>query len=524
VFVDHGVFLEVEALKPFLYIPVGCRADQPGPGELTVTLPDRRAITLRVAARYARPLARDAVGFLAGRRPAPAASEYRRAWLLLTALVLSLGAAAGPLGLSQTADLGLDFGLVLGAAFALVALIANAAVVLFARWSVPAQLAVMTVLCALVTGVFFFGATAYLAGRKRAEQVVTPPDPGPNTGARDTNPTPPPGPADPDPGPRRPPTHADKAYASGSSALEDGPAEVTALAISADANHLAVGYADGTTRVCALDQPTFEPLLAGPKADGPVTRVQFDAASRFLFATTATGVVGAPRNGAPPAPARIVGPFVAVAPDVVNDRVRFAAVRGNLVAQRTVPAAFVSNPPKAKGFATVGPKDESAAASAPDTGKPNGPTFLAWAPTDKLLAAAPDGTITVWSAAMKVETVNRDHKAPVKAWAACAGTGDFATGDDKGTVLLWPYKGKPVAEPVFTAPVTGMSFAPSGARLAATDASGALAIVEVPTGKVIQRKKFPAPVKALAFGPNEDTLTIAAGKAAEVWWLRELMK
>ena len=40
VFVPHGVFLEHEPMKPFLYVPVGCPAEAPATGELIVTLPD----------------------------------------------------------------------------------------------------------------------------------------------------------------------------------------------------------------------------------------------------------------------------------------------------------------------------------------------------------------------------------------------------------------------------------------------------------------------------------------------------
>ncbi|HEY1187066.1 MAG TPA: hypothetical protein VGE74_05380 [Gemmata sp.] len=65
---------------------------------------------------------------------------------------------------------------------------------------------------------------------------------------------------------------------------------------------------------------------------------------------------------------------------------------------------------------------------------------------------------------------------------------------------------------------------PRGAWLAATERTGWLALVDVPTLKVLQRKKLPAPVTALAFGPNDDVMVLGPGKAVEVWWLPELMK
>ena len=60
--------------------------------------------------------------------------------------------------------------------------------------------------------------------------------------------------------------------------------------------------------------------------------------------------------------------------------------------------------------------------------------------------------------------------------------------------------------------------------MAATDNTGWLAIVDATTLTVLRRKKLPAPVKALAFGPYDDALILGNGKAVEVWYLAELMK
>src|SRR5439155_20417840 len=128
----------------------------------------------------------------------------------------ALGLAGGPLVLSQTAELGLEFGFQVGAGFALVGLLANAAVVLFSRWSVPGQVIVMTGICVLVTGVFLFGATAYLAGRQKAvEQVKPDPAPPPTVPPPGPPPNPPPNPPPPDPGTPRPPSHLDRAKKNG---------------------------------------------------------------------------------------------------------------------------------------------------------------------------------------------------------------------------------------------------------------------------------------------------------------------
>jgi hypothetical protein len=527
VIVPHGIFLEHEPMRPFLYFPVGCAADSPAGGDLTVVLPDRRAVTLRFGGRSGRALARDARDFLAGERPAPAAADYRRKWWMLwSALIFALGLAGGPLALSQTAGLGREFGLEVGAGFALAGLAANAAVVLFSRRSAFVQVLTMAALCLLATGVFLFGATAYLAGRQKAAEEARPehqPQPAP--------PHPPiPEPKPPEP-PPRPPSHLDLARKNGSSALPDGPAAVTALALSPDGNSLGIGYADGTVRLWPLDQPTFEAMQPGPKADGPVLRVQFDRRGAFVFAHTATGAFAAPRAGPPPVVAKIPGTPVAVAPEV-GERVRFAAVRGNAVLHRLLDAGFVRNPPVGKGkksdYAVPNPKSDEIIPKdrARDPARPAGLTFLAWGPGDRLFAGQPSGTISIWSSAMRPEAPSRDHKAAVRAWAECPATGGFATGDEKGSFALWPLGGgRPVLWPVFDgATITGLSFNADGSRLVLADNTGWLVIWDAVAGKVVHRVKRPAPVKALAYGPGNNVVILAAGRTAEVWWLPVLLK
>src|SRR5262249_27246486 len=153
-----------------------------------------------------------------------------------------------------------------------------------------------------------------------------------------------------------------------------------------------------------------------------------------------TGVVAAPRTGPPAAPAKIPGTPVAVAAEPAGDRVRFAAVRGNNVVHRTLADAFILRPPvQPKGkpgpytiptLAAKGDKGDegSPMGNAPDPVKPGGMatlTFLAFTPGGRLLAGQPNGTIAVWDSTMKPEPPVSDHKAPVRAWAACGITGDF---------------------------------------------------------------------------------------------------
>jgi hypothetical protein len=387
---------------------------------------------------------------------------------------------------------------------------------------------------------FLFGATAYMAGRQRAIEEVKaePPPPPPQPPPQQLPPAPPPTPLEPPP--TRAPSHLDRAKKFGASGLEDGPAEVTSLALAPDANTLAIGYADGTVRLWPLDQPTYEAMLPGPKADGPVTRVQFDAKNRFIFAYTATGVIAAPKGVAPMLMAKIPGTPVAVAPEPDGERIRFAAVRGNAVQHRTLAVAFIANPPVPKGkagpYATPNPNpkggDEAIpAGNAADPQKPGGPgpTFLAWssASPPRLFAGQADGAVTVWSSTMRPEPQSRGHKGPVKAWAACYATGDFATADDNGGLAVWPAKGgKPVFHGgVLSTPITSLSFNPTGSRLAITDTTGWVVIWDTAAAKAIHRiKARPTGIKAMAYGPNDDVILLASGKTVEVWSLPELLK
>ncbi|QJW96861.1 WD40 repeat domain-containing protein [Frigoriglobus tundricola] len=523
VLVPHGLFLEHEPMKPFLYAPVGCAVGTLGAGELALTLPDGRAVTLQFETR---PLARDTRAFLAGERPVPVAADHRRKWWLLwAALIFALGLAGGPIVLAHAADLGSEFGLRAGVGFALLGLAGNAAVVLLSRGSVPAQLGVMAGVCAAVTGLFLFGAAAYLAGRHRGtEEVKADPPPAPVPAA--PNVPPPPEPPPPDPSPARPPTHLDRAKKSGSSALEDGPADVTALELAPDHNTLAIGYADGTTRLWPLDQATFDAVLPGPKAEGPVTRVQFDTKNRFVFAHSATGVVAAPRNGPALAVAKLPGFPVAVAPEPDADRLRFAAVRGNTLQLRLISTTFVQSPKgRDRGYVLPGKGDETLPMGlGKDPAKPAA-TFFAWAPGGKLMAGQPDGSILLWSGPLRPEAASRDHKATVKAWATCPATGDFATGDEQGHVGIWSAMGgKPTLTSVLATPITGLSFNATGSRLVVTDTTGWLVIWDVSAAKALHRVKRPAAIRAMTAGPTDDVVLLAVGKTVEVWWVSELVK
>ena len=84
--------------------------------------------------------------------------------------------------------------------------------------------------------------------------------------------------------------------------------------------------------------------------------------------------------------------------------------------------------------------------------------------------------------------------------------------------------GKPGVTAVLSAPITGLSFNATGSRLAVTDGTGWLVIWDVAAAKAVHRVKRPTAVKAMAYGPTDDVILLAAGKTVEVWWLPELVK
>ena len=532
VLVPHGMFLESVPYRPFLYAPLRSIVSVAG-REVTITLPDIRAVTVRFGGPNSGPIAEDAAAFLAGDRPLPNLKDYHRnpTWLLLLALIFALGLAVGPLMLSNTTELGFPTGLMIAAGFAGVGLLANAAVVLLTRMSVPAKVGVMATVGVLVTGVFLFAATAYLAGRKHEADQFKP------------EPTPlPPEPVVPKPPePTTPPvvpanrllTAQDTAYRDGVYSFEDGPADVTAISVSPDGATMLAGYNNGATKVWRFDQLALvDPYTLGPKADGPVTGIHFDGTGAIAYLSCPGGTVAASWGDPPEVPVKISGePFAAFA---FPSGERFAVVRGNALLIRYVPVGLIKKPnPSAKGFPTLQPKDETTPADVKGNLAAPGqkPTFLAWHPTGKLLGGQPDGSVLSWGAGTpRSEVVSREHKAPVRAWAASPSTWDFATGDDKGMVGIWANRA--MRPKVFTATssaaasvaITHLSFSPSGSLLAVSDSANVVWVWDLNLMRAIVRVTRPTPLRALAFGPSDDLLLLGNGKTVELWHLSELAK
>jgi hypothetical protein len=522
VFVAHGLFLESVPYRPFLYAPAGSPAFVTGRRSVVVSLADGRAVTVEFLGRDAGRVAEDAAAFLVGQRGVPDPREYRRSppWLMLLALIFALGLAVGPVVMAQTTQLDLKTGLLVGAGFAAAGLLANAAVVLLARMPVYGKVAVMAGVGVVGTGVFLLAATAYLLGRRHEAAQAPPPEPPPAIPA-----PPPPPPPTPPPDPPRPylPTPVDVAYRDGVYRFDEGPDDVTALALSADGTVLIAGYKNGSTRVWRLDQPTIDPFSIGPRADGAPTRIRFDGTGAVVYMTCGGGTVAALWNDPPQAPVKIPGEHLAAFPSPTGER--FAAVRGNALVMRYVPTELVKKPPgKGPGFTVTAPRQEVQPIDVKaQLGSPGRLTFLAWHPTGQLLGGTPDGTVFTWGASGPgASLATRDHKGAVRAWAASPATWDFATGDDRGAVGLWENKAmKPRTFTAATGAITQLAFSPTGWRLAVAEPA-AIRVWDFAANRATVRVSRVA--SQVAFGPHDDLLLLSDGKTVELWHLDELAK
>jgi len=351
----------------------------------------------------------------------------------------------------------------------------------------------------------------------RPPPVVEPPPPPPPV-----EPPPVELPPAPPPEPTDPPTYYDQMMRDGTTRLPDGPAAVTALAVTPDGSETVVGYADGTTWAWRLDQPTFEPPRVGPRGVGPVRRVTFAPAGDLVYLGGDTGLSVA-NFRAPRVTLHVPGGHAAALPE--PGRERFAAVRNDKLVVRYVPTALAKEPPPGRaknGVVTATPKDETLPAGARSDAPAPGLTFAAWHPSGKLLYGTPDGTINVYPPAPKAAPASRLHRAAVRAWAVGPVWADFATGDDAGVVGVWPV-GAAAPYPLrgAAAAVKGLAFSPCGGELAVADAAGAVAVWNLPTRTKVFEAVRPAP-PVIAYGPRADVLLVSDGAGVELWWLPAL--
>ncbi len=380
-------------------------------------------------------------------------------------------------------------------------------------WVFPSGLLLVLVLAAAA---FVGGVVLYVVLRPPQNiETPSPPPPAPP-------PTEPPPPSPP-PGPEEPPTHYDLAYRDGVTRLTDGPAAVTALAVTPDGTETVVGYADGTTWAWKLDEPAFEPPRVGPKGVGPVRRIDFDKRAEFACLTGDTGLSVASFH-APRTTVQIPGRPACAVPD--DSAVRYAALRGDKLVVRYVAAGFVRSPPPARvkgGVLTVTAKDETTPGNVRQDVPAPGATFVAWHPAGKVVYGSPTGAVTAYPTGVKAVPLTRAHKAPVRAWAVGPVWPDFATGDDYGLVGVWPNKAQgPFTLQASAVAVTGLAFSPCGGELAVADESGAVAVWNLPTrAKVFETVRRPPVV--VAYSPRADALLISNEKGVEVWSMAALL-
>lgn len=364
-----------------------------------------------------------------------------------------------------------------------------------------------------------FGAVAYRLGVKDAtppagEPTATVAEPPPAVEPAGPPPTP----------PDHPPSVLDLVYRTGSARLDDGPDDVTALALSPIDGSVLVGYADGSTRGWRLDQPAFEEPLPGPRADGAVRRITPDPAGRVVYLHTDAGLTAAALRTPPRNPVVLPGDPAAVFFE--PDRDRFAAVTDGRVRVRYLPLGLIAVPPPGRavgGFVRSVPQDEVLPLGVPPAPAPlpGKPTFLAWHPAGRVFCGQPDGAIVTWNGASpRPAEVSREHRAAVRAWAAAPARGDFATGDDAGWVGYWPNRSAfPLPFRAAGAAVRCLDFAPCSGDLLVADAGGGVAVWD--PAAVVKRWEVrrPGPIAAAAFGPADDVILIARGRAVEVVWL-----
>ncbi|MFO0797130.1 MAG: hypothetical protein U0804_06600 [Gemmataceae bacterium] len=373
-------------------------------------------------------------------------------------------------------------------------------------WLLPAAaLLVLVLVGAAVVG----GAALYLALRPPPAPVELPPPPPVEPPPVEPPPAP--------PTPTEPPSYYDLMMRDGTTRLPDGPAGVTALAVTPDGRETIVGYADGTTWAWRLDQPTFEPPRVGPRGVGPVRRVTFGGDHVFLAGDSGLSVADA---RAPRVTLHVPGGR-AVFPEPNRERV--AAVRNDKLTVRYAPLALLKDPPAARvrnGVVTSTPKDETTPAGPWPDVPASAVTFVAWHPNGKLLTGTPDGTIVSRPPPAKGSAPTpRLHRAAVRAWAVGPTWPDFATGDDAGVVGVWPAGGAaPYPLKVGSAAVKQLAFSPCGGELAVADAAGVISLWNLPArAKVFET--FRLGERVIAYGPRADVLLVSDGNGVELWWL-----
>jgi len=525
---SHGLFLEPPG-SPFLYVPVGTKGEASGPAELTITL-GAREIELRfVNVGNANRLARDVTLLLAGQPILLATSDYHRpGWLSLLALGLAAAVVVGPIMFAQSRSTSMAVGYAIGGGLAILGLSFNLLLLRFTRFSLESKVLLMGGAAVALTACYAIGALVYV--RTTPYSVVE--RASSNEITREDAVEKPPAipfveyPAAPAVPP--PPSYLDLATEKGHARIEDGPADVTALALIPGRSTLLASYADGTSRHWALDRPTIEDWRPGPTVEGSVKSIRFGDGGKTAIFAGAQGSVIVPLDSPPLAPLRIAGEILAIAPAKAKERDRMAVLRGNRILVKLLPAGLPQKPTGTaiNGFTLLTTKQETQDASyRVDLTPPAKLTFLAFHPTGLLMGGQPDGSVITWSQKGPFKVENTTHKSPVRVVLHSPNGTDFALGDDHGLVTLWQNRTLlPTRHAMLTSTVTALALASSSQRLAAGNAAGQITIHDVKPPAEVGTLKVQGAVKALAFGPDDDSLIVAVGRGIEIHMLDSVIK
>jgi WD40 repeat protein len=275
----------------------------------------------------------------------------------------------------------------------------------------------------------------------------------------------------------------------------DTPAAATALALSRDDVRLAVGLADGTTKVFQLaDGKELSTLAAGP-----TTSLSFSVDGARLLAC------GAKQAG-------LWDLATATLVELLPADAGCAALTasGEAVAV-TAEKKVVRRTPQAER-ALVGPSKKI--------------TRLAFKPAAGVLfAASEDGTTRAYDTASGQQTFSANNTAPVRDLAISPDGKLLAAACEDKQVRVWSAdNGSPAPKPAlagFSAAVTSVAFSADSSKIvAAGAAAGEVLVFGVVSGTVEQSfSEHPAPVVALVASGDKETLVLSAAgdKDIKIW-------
>ncbi|MBL9151805.1 MAG: hypothetical protein JNK37_04955 [Verrucomicrobiales bacterium] len=295
------------------------------------------------------------------------------------------------------------------------------------------------------------------------------------------------------------------------------PGDAGALAVTADGKHAAIGTADGTILLVALDQPADAKPVTVKDHAGAVTGLAFSPDQATLYSVSADKTVKRRPVADPTKAVSLALPAPATAVTVLNGGKHLAIAGADqtlrLCAADLTPPAAPAAPKPATPPAAPAPAPAPAAgapAPAPATPAPAAPAPAAPAPPAPAPApAAPPSPF--------VEIKPRTSPLLAVAAANAAGT-EFLAAHEDGTVVHFKIDpAKPTAAPAEVrrlahgAPIKQIAVAPATGRLATAAAAGPVQLWNLADGaKVAELKGDPS------LQPRIDALTAASAVATRL--------